>query len=136
MSMAKQIFYYNLKKGNKVEVEIYNRNIRPYYEKNQLNYWQSEEFLNRYLQKLIFEEPYAGAYGSIATGWVTNPWKDHMSVIVNNYIKSYLNKHRKLPEGKVIFTVNWKKRKPKWLQDFLKKEQVVTFPELRNGPLE
>ena len=32
MSMAKQIFYHNLRKGNKVEVEIYNRDIKPYVE--------------------------------------------------------------------------------------------------------
>ena len=33
MSMAKQIFYHNLRKGNKTEVEIYNRDIKPYVEK-------------------------------------------------------------------------------------------------------
>jgi hypothetical protein len=32
MSMAKQIFYHNLRKGNKAEVEIYNRDIKPYIE--------------------------------------------------------------------------------------------------------
>lgn len=32
MSMAKQIFYHNLRKGNKTEVEIYNRDIKPYVE--------------------------------------------------------------------------------------------------------
>ena len=35
MSMAKQIFYHNLRKGNKVEVEIYNRDIKPYVEKEE-----------------------------------------------------------------------------------------------------
>jgi len=30
--MAKQIFYHNLRKGNKTEVEIYNRDIKPYVE--------------------------------------------------------------------------------------------------------
>jgi len=33
MSMAKQIFYHNLRKGNKAEVETYNRYIKPYVEK-------------------------------------------------------------------------------------------------------
>jgi len=36
MSMAKQIFYHNLKKGNKVEAEIYERDIKPYVEKEKL----------------------------------------------------------------------------------------------------
>ena len=35
MSMTKQIFYHNLRKGNKVEVEIYNRDIKPYVEKEE-----------------------------------------------------------------------------------------------------
>jgi len=33
MSMAKQIFYHNLRKNNNTEVEIYERDIKPYYEK-------------------------------------------------------------------------------------------------------
>jgi len=33
MSMAKQIFYHNLRKGNKTEVDIYNRDIKSYVEK-------------------------------------------------------------------------------------------------------
>ena len=32
MSIGKQIFYNNLKKGNRVEVKIYERDIKPYYE--------------------------------------------------------------------------------------------------------
>ena len=35
MSMAKQIFYHNLRKGNNVEVKIYNRDIKPYVEKEE-----------------------------------------------------------------------------------------------------
>jgi len=31
--MAKQIFYHNLRKGNKTEVDIYNRDIKSYVEK-------------------------------------------------------------------------------------------------------
>ena len=33
MSIAKQIFYHNLRNGNKTEVEIYNRDIKPFVEK-------------------------------------------------------------------------------------------------------
>lgn len=39
MSMAKQIFYHNLRKGNKTEVEIYDKHIKPYIKVNH-NKWQ------------------------------------------------------------------------------------------------
>ncbi len=96
--------------------------------KDQIAHWSSEVFLNQYFQKLGFEEPYAKAYGSIALGWVTNPWRQHIRIIVYKFIKSYLRKYKKLPEGEIVFEVNWKTRKPKWLADCLREKQVITFP--------
>ena len=42
--------------------------------KDQIAYWSSDEFLHKYFLKIEFDEPYARAYGTIALGWVTNPW--------------------------------------------------------------
>ncbi len=97
--------------------------------KDQIAYWSSEESLNQYFQKLEFDEPYARAYGSIALGWVTNPWRQHLKKIVFKYTKSYIKKYKKLPKGRHCFKVNWKTKKPKWLVDCLGTKQIVTFPK-------
>ncbi len=97
--------------------------------KDQLTYWSSEVFLNQYFQTLEFNEPYANAYGSIALGWATNPWRQHIRAIIFRYIKSYLRRHKKLPQGEITFEINWKTRKPKWLINYLKTKQFVTFPK-------
>ncbi len=97
--------------------------------KDQLTYWSSETFLNQYFQTLEFNEPYANAYGSKARGWVTNPWRQHIRVIVFKYIKIYLGRYKKLPQGEITFEVNWKTKKPKWLINCLKTKQIVTFPK-------
>ena len=100
--------------------------------KDQIAYWSSDEFLHKYFLKIEFDEPYARAYGTIALGWVTNPWRQHIRVIVFKFIRSYIKKHKKLPQGKVTFKVNWKTKKPKWLVDCLRVIQVVTLPKLRD----
>ncbi len=98
--------------------------------KDQIAYWSSEAFLNQYFQIVKFDEPYAKAYGSIALGWVTNPWRQHIKAIVFKYIKSYLRKYKKLPQGEITFEVNWKTRKPKWLVNCLRRKQLVIFPKI------
>ncbi len=97
--------------------------------KDQLTYWSSEAFLNQYFQTLEFNEPYANAYGSAASGWVTNPWRQHIKAIIFKYVKSYLRRYKKLPQGEITFEVNWKIKKPKWLINCLKTKQIVTFPK-------
>lgn len=129
MSMAKQIFYHNLRKGNKVEVEIYNRDIKPYVEKNNIAYWSSETFLNDYFLKCEFSEPYAKAWGSIPQAWVTTPWRNRMKKIIFKFIKDYLKSYKKLPEGKFSFLVDWESRDFHWLKKCLKKKQYVIFPK-------
>jgi len=52
MSMAKQIFYHNLRKGNKVEVEIYNRDIKPYVEKEEKKKLLLISYLLRFLRRI------------------------------------------------------------------------------------
>ena len=133
MSMAKQIFYHNLKKGNKAEVEVFNKDIKPYTEKNQLAYWSSEAFLNQYFYQLNFNEPYSKATGSIAGGWVRSPWNGRMKKIVFHFVKDFVKKHKRLPEGEHIFNVNWHASNAKWLKQVLLKEQVVTFPRIEGG---
>ena len=130
MSMAKQIFYHNLKKGNKAEVEVFNKDIKPYTEKNQLAYWSSEIFLNEYFKRVEFDEPYAKSFGTIPQGWVSSSWRQYIKEIVFKYTLDYLKKYKKLPEGDVTFDVNWKTKKPKWLVDCLRKKQIVTFPKI------
>jgi hypothetical protein len=103
--------------------------------KDQIAYWSSEEFLNNYFQKLEFDEPYARVYGTIALAWVTSPWRHHIRVIVFKFIRSYIKKHKKLPQGKVTFKVNWKTKKPNWLVDCLRQLQVVTFPGIEDTNL-
>ena len=129
MSMAKQIFYHNLKNGNKTEVEIFNKEIKPYIEKYNLAYWSSDEFLNQYFTQLQFNEKYAKATGSIAGQWVRNPWTIKIRGIIFTFVKGYVKKHKKLPEGEHAFNVNWHAPNAKWLKEVLLRKQVVTFPK-------
>jgi hypothetical protein len=99
--------------------------------KDHLDYWSTDEFLNQYFQKLEFDEPYVKAYGTIALGWVSRPWRQHIRVIMYKFIKSYIKKHKELPQGKVVFEINWKTKTPKWLEDHLRRFQVVIFPKLK-----
>lgn len=52
MSMAKQIFYHNLKKGNKTEAKIYERDIRPFEEKERFRKLNAVCHLLYLLQKI------------------------------------------------------------------------------------
>ena len=101
----------------------------PLYFKN-FAYLSSDEFLEEYFKELVFDEPYAKAFGTIALGWVTSPWRHYIKESVFKYTRDYLKKHKKLPEGEVAFDVNWKTKKPKWLVNSLKRKQVVTFPKI------
>ena len=49
--------------------------------KDKIAYWSSEAFLNQYFYQLKFNEPYSKATGSIAGGWVRNPWDGKMQEI-------------------------------------------------------
>ena len=133
--MAKQIFYHNLKKGNKTEVEVFNKDIKPYIEKNELAYWSSEIFLNEYFKHFAFDEPYAKSFGTIAQGLVSSSWRQYIKEIVFKYTLNYLKKYKKLPEGAVTFDVNWKTKKPIWLIKSLRKKQIVTFPKIKEAAL-
>ena len=42
MSMAKQIFYHNLKKGNKTEIKIFERCIKPYLSKAEVELYEKD----------------------------------------------------------------------------------------------
>lgn len=54
MSMAKQIFYHNLKKGNKTEVKIFERDIKPYLTKAEADIYEKE--IKPYLIKGEYQE--------------------------------------------------------------------------------
>ena len=98
--------------------------------KDQIAYWSSEAFFNQYFYQLKFNEPYSKATGSIAGGWVRNPWDGRMKKIVFHFVKDYVKKHHRLPKGEHIFNVNWYAPNAKWLKEVLLKKQVVTFPKL------
>lgn len=98
--------------------------------KDQITYWLSEAFLNEYFSQLKFNEKYAKATGSISGQWVRNPWILEIKKIIFKFVKSYIKKYHRLPEGKHIFNVNWHTPNAKWLKEILLKEQVVTFPKL------
>ena len=40
MSMAKQIFYHNIKKGSRAEIEIFERCIKPYLNKAEVEVYE------------------------------------------------------------------------------------------------
>jgi hypothetical protein len=98
--------------------------------KDQIIYWSSEVFLNQYFTQLQFNEKYAKAIGSIAGQMVRNPWTIKIRGIIFKFVKGYLKKHKKLPEGEHTFKVNWYAHNAKYLREVLLKKQVVTFPEI------
>ena len=97
--------------------------------KDQIAYWSSDEFLNQYFTQLQFNDKYAKATGSIAGQWVRNPWTRKIREIIFKFVKGYVKKHQKLPEGEHTFKVNWYALNAKYLREVLLKKQVVTFPE-------
>ena len=97
--------------------------------KDQLIYWLSEGFLNQYFTQLQFNEKYAKATGSIAGQMVRNPWTIKIRGIIFKFVKGYVKKHHRLPEGEHTFNVNWDAPNAKWLKEVLLKKQIVTFPK-------
>ena len=97
--------------------------------KDQIAYWSSEEFLNQYFSQLRFNEKYAKAIGSIAGQMVRNPWTIKIRGIIFKFVKGYVKKHHRLPEGEHTFNVNWYAPNAKYLKEVLLKKQVVTFPK-------
>ena len=104
--------------------------------KDQIAYWLSDEFLNQYFTQFQFNDKYAKASGSIAGQWVRNPWTKKIRGIIFKFVKGYVKKHKKLPEGAHTFNVNWDVPNAKWLKQVLLKEQVVTFPKIEGEYLE
>lgn len=104
--------------------------------KDQIAYWSSEEFLNQYFSQLQFNEKYARATGSIAGSWVRNPWTGTIRSIIFDFVRDYLKEHKKLPQGKKCFIVDWRRPNAPWLEKVLLKKQVVTFPKIKGGYLE
>ena len=101
------------------------------FKKDQIVYWSSEAFLNEYFSQLKFNEKYAKVTGSIAGQWIRNPWTIKIREITFKFVKSYVRKYHRLPEGEHIFKVNWHAPNAKWLKDVLLKEQVMIFPKLK-----
>jgi len=98
--------------------------------KDQIAYWSSEAFLNQYFSQLQFNEKYAKATGSIAGSWVRNPWTGTIKSIIFDFVRDYLKEHKKLPQGKKCFIVDWRRPNAPWLEKVLLKKQVVIFPKL------
>jgi hypothetical protein len=99
------------------------------FKKDQIAYWSSEAFLNEYFSQLEFNEKYAKATGSIAGQWVRNPWTRKIKEIIFKFVKDYVKKHHRLPEGEHSFIVNWHSPNAKWLKQVLQKKQIVIFPK-------
>ena len=99
--------------------------------KDQIAYWSSEAFLNEYFPQLEFNEKYAKATGSISGQWVKNPWTQKIKEIIFKFVKSYVKKHHRLPEGEHIFNINWYAPNAKWLSGVLLEKQGVTFPKIK-----
>ena len=97
--------------------------------KDQAAYWSSNEFLNEYFAQLQFNDKYSKATGSISGQWVRNPWQIKVTGIIFKFVRGYVKKHKKLPEGEHAFNVNWHAPNAKWLKEVLLKKQVVTFPK-------
>ncbi len=104
--------------------------------KDQISYWSSEAFLNEYFSQLKFNEKYSQATGSIAAQWVRNPWTIKIKEIIFKFVKSYVKKYHRLPEGQHVFNVNWYTPKAKWLKEVLLKKQIVIFPKIEGSYLE
>ncbi len=103
--------------------------------KNQakIDLWTSNEFLEEYFTKLKFSETYSKATGSIAGGWVRNAWERKMKDVIYEFVRDYVKKYNKLPEGQHTFNINWYARNASWLKQALLKEQVVTFPNSKKN---
>ena len=133
---GRRIYLYEIRKGRNydagywVKIPSLNQVKRSEEQKVKINLWSSDAFLNKYFYQLKFNEPYSKATGSIAGGWVRNPWDGKMQEIVFHFIKDYVKKHKKLPEGEHSFNVDWDYPNAKWLKRVLLKKQVVTFPKL------
>jgi hypothetical protein len=97
--------------------------------KDQIAYWSSEAFLNQYFTQLQFNEKYSKATGSISGQWVRNPWTIKIREISFKFVKKYVKKHHRLPEGEYTFNLNWYAPNAKWLKEVLLKKQVVIFPK-------
>ena len=109
MSMAKQIYYNNLR----------------------IRYWSSKEFLNLYFKQLEFSEPYSKAFGSISQAWVTNPWRNKIKLIVFDFVKQHLKVYKTLPVGEYTFTLEWRSKNLPWLKKCLKEKPVIIFPDFK-----
>ena len=105
------------------------RYIRLYSPKFNLAYWSSEDFLDQYFLLLKFSEPYSKASGKNAGQWVLSPWRSTMKKVIYAYIRDYVEKYRKLPQGKRSFIINWSNTSAPWLKKVLSENQVVTFPK-------
>jgi hypothetical protein len=103
---------------------------------DQLAYWSSEEFLNKYFQKLEFDEPYAKATGTIALMYVKGTWQRRMKLIVFELTRNHLEAYKRLPVGQYSFLVNWRNRDAHWLVKCLRAKQIITFPRIAGGYLE
>ena len=56
LAYAKQIFYHNLKKGNKTEIEIFERCIKPYLSKAEVELYEKD--IKPYIIKCEYQECY------------------------------------------------------------------------------
>jgi hypothetical protein len=97
---------------------------------SKIAYWLSDEFLNLYFTQLQFNEKYSKATGSITGQWVRNPWHIKITGIIFKFVRVYVKKYKRLPEGEHIFNINSYAPNAKWLKQVLLKEQVVTFPKI------
>ena len=104
--------------------------------KDQIAYWSSEEFLNKYFQKLEFDEPYAKATGTIALMYVKGTWQRRMKFIVFELTRNHIEAYKRLPVGQYSFLVNWRNRDAHWLIKCLRAKQTITFPKIAGGYLE
>jgi hypothetical protein len=100
--------------------------------KNQakIDLWTSNKFLDEYFTKLKFSEKYSKATGSNAGQWVRNPWERKMKDVIYDFVKDYVKKYNKLPEGEHTFNVDWNAPNARWLKKVLQKKQIVFFPKI------
>ena len=101
--------------------------------KNQekIDLWTSDTFLKKYFYQLKFNEPHFKATGSIAGSWVRNPWDSKMKEVIFHFVRDYVQKYKKLPEGEHVFKVDWDRPPPgQYLKKALLKKQIVTFPKI------
>jgi hypothetical protein len=103
---------------------------------DQIAYWSSEKFLNKYFQRLEFDEPYSKATGTIALMYVKGTWQRRMKFIVFELTRNHIEAYNKLPEGQYSILLNWRNRDAHWLIKCLRAKQIITFPKIRGGYLE